>query len=189
MTIYIALLRGINVGGKNRIKMANLKDMFESMGLSGVETYIQSGNIIFESNEREDTLGERIACEIERVFGFSVAVILRTAAQLESIIQNCPFSEKEITEAEWSNLEGESLYVSLLSQAPSQEKKEYWNSLKGEGEQCRMENRDIYLLFRSHGIGNSRLANNLQKLDVPVTVRNWKTINKLFALVKARTNS
>lgn len=188
MTIYIALLRGINVGGKNKIKMADLKRMLESIGLSRVETYIQSGNVLFESNEKEDTLRKKIEYEIETIFGFSVVVVLRTAAELERIIQDCPFSEDEVTEAESSNSEGESLYVSLLTQAPLQEKIEHLNTFRSEGDEYRIKNRDIYLLFR-HSIRNSKLANNLQKLDIPATVRNWKTINKLHAIAKARTDN
>ncbi|NPV91053.1 MAG: DUF1697 domain-containing protein [Firmicutes bacterium] len=188
MTIYIALLRGINVGGKNKIKMTDLKRMFEAIGLSRVETYIQSGNVLFESSEKEDILRKKIENEIETIFGFSVVVVLRTAAELEQIIRHCPFSEEEVTEAELSNSEGESLYVSLLTQAPSPEKTERLNAFRSEGDEYRIKNRDMYLLFR-HSIRNSKLANNLQKLDVPATTRNWKKINKLYALAKARTDS
>ena len=188
MAIYIALLRGINVGGKNKITMTELKRMFESIGLSRIETYIQSGNVIFESNEKEDTLRKKIEYEIETKFGFSAVVVLRTAAELEQIIWDCPFSEEEVIEAESSNSEGESLYVSLLTQAPSQEKIDFLNTFKSESDEYRIKNRDIYLLFR-HSIRNSKLANNLQKLDIPATVRNWKTINRLYALAKARTDS
>lgn len=75
-TVYIALLRGINVGGKNMIKMADLKRTFEALGLGRVQTYIQSGNVLFDSDEEEKTLRDRIEREIEAVFGFSVSVIL-----------------------------------------------------------------------------------------------------------------
>lgn len=187
MGILVAILRGINVGGNNKIKMSDLKRMFESIGLIRVETYIQSGNVIFESNEEEDTLREKLEYEIEKNFGFSVVVVLRTVAELEQIMGDCPFSEEEVREAELSNSEGESLYVALLTKAASKEKYDYLTTFKSESNECRIKNRDIYLLFR-HSIRNSKLANNLQKLDVPATVRNWKTINRLYALAKARTN-
>jgi uncharacterized protein (DUF1697 family) len=185
--IFIALLRGINVGGKNKIKMTDLKRMFESIGLVRVETYIQSGNVIFESNEKEDTLRTKLEYEIETTFGSSIVIILRTVGELEGLIKDCPFSEEEIMKTESSNSEGESLYVSLLTQAPSQEKYDYLTTFKNESDDCRIKNRDIYLLFR-HSIRNSKLASNLQKLDVPLTVRNWKTINKLYALARVRTD-
>lgn len=183
MTIYIALLRGINVGGKNIIKMVDLKRMFEVMGLCEVQTYIQSGNVLFKSNEEEEMLRKKIEYEIEAVFGFSVIVVLRTAAELEWIVQNCPFSEEEVSEAKASS-EGESLYVSLLTHKPLQEKIEHLNVYRSESDEYRIEGREVFLLF-NHSIRNSKLANNLQKLDVPGTVRNWKTISKLNLLAKA----
>lgn len=183
MTIYIALVRGINVGGHNLIKMAELKRMFETMGLSRVQTYIQSGNVLFESEEGAEPLRRRIEHEIEAVFGFSVTVVLRTAAELERITGNCPFSEEAVSEAEASS-EGESLYVSLLLETPTQEGIERLSAFRSESDEYRIEGREIYLLFR-HSVRNSKLANNLQKLGVPATMRNWKTINKLAALAKA----
>jgi len=183
MTIYIALLRGINVGGKNIIKMAELKRAFEIIGLSEVQTYIQSGNVLFKSNEVEGTLRKKIELEIETGFGFPVTVVLRSAAELEGIIGNLPFSNEEISQAE-SSSEAESLYVSLLTHAPFQEKIELLNVYRSESDKYQILGREVFLLF-SNSIRNSKLANNLQKLDVPATVRNWKTINKLAALSKA----
>lgn len=183
MTTYIALLRGINVGGKNIIKMAELKRVFETIGLCEVKTYIQSGNVLFKSNEQEEFLRKIIEHEIGVAFGFSVTVMLRTAAELYRIIENCPFSKDEISEAEYSS-EGESLYVSLLSNAPSQEKIELLNNYRNESEDYRVLGREVFLLFR-HSIRNSKLANNLHKLEEPATMRNWKTINKLAVLAKA----
>lgn len=171
MTIYIALLRGINVGGKNIIKMAELKKVFEEIGLCDVKTYIQSGNVLFKSNEDEESLRKKIEHEIEEVFGLSVKVVLRTAEELEQIILNCPFSMEE------------SLYVSLLTHAPSKENIERLNVYRSESEEYKIVGREVYLLFRN-SIRNSKLANNLQKLDVPATVRNWNTINKLVTLAK-----
>lgn len=183
MTIYIALLRGVNVGGKNIIKMAELKQVFKEIGLCHVQTYIQSGNVLFKSNEEEEPLRKKIEHEIEAVFGFSVIVVLRTVEELEQIIEECPFSKEEVSEAE-SSSKVESLYVALLPHAPLQEKVERLNTYRSESEDYQIAGRDVFLLFRN-SIRNSKIANNLQKLDVPATVRNWKTINKLAALAKA----
>lgn len=128
MTIYIALLRGINVGGKNMIKMFDLKHVFEGMGLCEVQTYIQSGNVLFKSNEEEEPLKKKIEHNIQETFGFPVAVILRTATEIERIIHSCPFSEETISEAESSG-EGESLYVSLMDKVPLEENMERLSSL------------------------------------------------------------
>lgn len=180
MTIYVALLRGINVGGKNIIKMAQLKSTFESLGLSRVKTYIQSGNVLFESLEDEKTLLKRIEREIEAAYGFYVPVILRTAEQLTKIAQRCPFSQEEISTAE-SSCDGESLYVSLLLDKPTQEGIQRWSGFKSDVESYVIDGREVYLLFYQ-SIRNSKLANQLHKLDVPSTTRNWKTINKLISL-------
>lgn len=184
MTVYIALLRGINVGGKNIIKMNDLKKVFESIGLNEVQTYIQSGNVLFKSNEEKGLLLKKIEHEIERVFGFSVTVILRTSQELEQILKNCPFSEKEILEAE-SSSKSESLYVAILGNVPLQEKTEKLDAYKNETDGYEIIGKEVFLLFYN-SIRNSKLASNLHKLEVPVTVRNWKTINRLVLLAKAK---
>ncbi|NIK79157.1 uncharacterized protein (DUF1697 family) [Paenibacillus castaneae] len=183
MTIYIALLRGINVGGKNIIKMAELKRMFEAMGLGPVQTYIQSGNVLFQSNAEEAPLRKQIEHEIEAVFGFPVIIVLRTIEELRAIAANCPFSEEAITEAEASS-DAESLYVSMLLEEPAQEGIDRLDPYRSDSDDYVIKGRDVYLLFR-HSTRNSKLSNNLHKLGVPATVRNWKTINKLVALANA----
>lgn len=184
MTIYIALLRGINVGGKNIIKMAELKQLFESIDLSEVQTYIQSGNVLFKSNEEEEFLRKNIENEIKVNFGLSITVILRTAEELEQIILNCPFSEEEVSESE-SASKVESRYVSLLIHTPSPEKIEILKDYRSDSDKYQIVNREVYLLL-NHSIRDSKLANNLKKLDVLATVRNWKTINKLSMLAKSK---
>lgn len=182
MTVYIALLRGINVGGKNIIKMAELKKLFESIGLYEVKTYIQSGNVLFKSNEEEEALRNQIEHKIKEIFGFPVAVVLRTAEELEQIIGSLPFSEEEISQARLSS-EAEVLYVALMTNEPLQEKIELLKAYKGESDEYAIIGREVYLLFKN-SIRNSKLANNLNKLDVQNTVRNWKTINKLDSMAK-----
>lgn len=183
MTTYIAFLRGINVGGKNMIKMAVLKQIFETMGLQHVQTYIQSGNVLFQSNELEGPLLRRIEQEIETSFGFSVHVMLRTALELEQIIEHCPFSADVVAEAEATSV-GESLYVALLVEAPVQENVDRLSPYRSHNEECRVEGREVYLLFRQ-SVRNSKLVTHLPKLGAPSTVRNWKTLNKLLAMAKA----
>ncbi|MFT9498230.1 DUF1697 domain-containing protein [Anaerosolibacter sp.] len=182
MNIHIALLRGINAGGNNIIKMNELKKTFEGMGLLGVKTYIQSGNVLFKSGEEAEILKKKIENAIEEQFRFSTTVILRTSEELEKIILDCPFSQEEILEAE-SMSETESLYVALLTNTPSKEKIEHLNAYSSDSDEYRIVGREVFLLLRK-GIRNSKLANNLQKLEIPATVRNWRTINKLIALVK-----
>ncbi len=186
MNICIALLRGINVGGKNIIKMSELKRTFDSIGLCEVQTYIQSGNVIFKSDEEESVLQSKIEHQIESAFGFPVKVVLRTLAELEEIILDCPFLKDEISEAE-SSSDKECLYVALLSTALPKEKTEYLNAYRSDSDDYRIIGRNVYLLFRN-SISKSKLASNVQKLDAAVTVRNWKTLNKLVLLAKETKN-
>jgi uncharacterized protein (DUF1697 family) len=183
MSIYIALLRGINVGGKNMIKMADLKSMLEEISLSKVQTYIQSGNVLFESSEAKEELKSRIEHEIEKTFSFHVDVIIRTRNELEEIIGNCPFSKEIISEAE-STAEGESSYVALLGQLPTQEGIERLSKYKTDDDEYKIVGQEVYLLFRK-SIRNSKLAANLHRLDSTSTVRNWKTLSKLLELAKS----
>ena len=180
MTVHIALLRGINVGGNNMIKMAELKNLFDSMGLSEAKTYIQSGNVVFKSSEKEDQLIRTIERGIEDTFGFKISVIVRTADALDQTLANCPFSEEQIAEAKRTS-PGESLYVSLLSEAPKPEKANQLEACADSNNQFYISGREVYLLF-SDGISQSKLANKLPLLDVSMTVRNWKTLGKLSDL-------
>ncbi|MPM93686.1 hypothetical protein SDC9_140828 [bioreactor metagenome] len=166
--------------------MNDLKQTLELLGLARVETYIQSGNVIFESDEAEESLRRKLESEIEKTFGVTTVVILRTSGELEKLIHACPFSQAEIAEAQLRNTEGESLYVSLLSHDPDSVKAEKLNSIKCEGDEFRIIDRDIYILLQ-RSIRNSKLAGSIDKLGAPSTVRNWKTLNKLMALAESRT--
>lgn len=179
MAIYIGLLRGINVGGKNKIKMAELRKVLEEAGFSKVQTYIQSGNILFESCEDKERLQDKLQQLIESAFGFSVSVILRTAEEFQYTLAQLPFSEKEISEREAASTT-ECVYVAFLLDKPLEEKIDLLHKIKGE-DQFHMMDREIYLLFQN-SIRNSKLAMNLQKLNVPATVRNWKTVTKLAGM-------
>lgn len=183
MTIYISLLRGINVGGKNKIKMADLKRMFEGLGFDRVQTYIQSGNVLFESTDGEEELRKRIEHEIQAVFGLTITVILRTAAEWERIISDCPYSAEEIAEAEAAT-DVECFYVCLLPEAPAPEGIERINAYRNESDDFRIVGRELYLLLR-HSPRDSKLLMHIHKLGVQNTMRNWNTVNKLNSLAQA----
>jgi uncharacterized protein (DUF1697 family) len=182
MTVYIAFLSAINVGGKNKIKMAVLKRVFEAIGLHEVRTYIQSGNVLFRSDDSEASLCSKIEHELESVFGIPLKVILRTSAELEQIIANQPFSKEEIMEAE-SLADVETRYVALLAHDLLSEKIECLDIHASQSDRCRIRGREVYLLFH-HSIRDSKIAGNLYKLDVPMTVRNWNVLSKLSELAK-----
>ncbi|MGE7690393.1 DUF1697 domain-containing protein [Lysinibacillus sp. NPDC097214] len=182
MTIYIALLRGINVGGHNKIIMAELRNSLEQLGLQNVKTYIQSGNILFESDETEELLQTKIHEKIKEDFGVSSVVIIRTAEKIQQIVSQSPFSDQEISEAE-SSCKGECLHVALLPTAPSKANSDKFLSFVNEKELSVINGRDVYLLFYD-SIRNSKLGNNLKKLEIPATVRNWKTLMKLSSMIE-----
>lgn len=179
MITYIALLRGINVSGHNLIKMAELKRMFDAMGFARVQTFIQSGNVLFQSPEPAELLRPRIEQEITAVFGMAVPVMLRTAAELERIIRDCPFPADALAE-------GERLYATLLVDQPPRERLEQMLAVPGGTDEFRIGERVIYLLYRQP-VHKSKLTNNLteRKLATSATTRNWRTMNKLAALAKA----
>ncbi|OWT50904.1 MULTISPECIES: DUF1697 domain-containing protein [unclassified Bacillus (in: firmicutes)] len=176
MTIYITLLRGINVGGHKVIKMADLKQMFESIELKQVKTYIQSGNIVFESENDVDFLNKRIQSEIKNVFGFDVPVMLRTHEEFINMIKRCPYEADSL-------LEGESIHVAFLANELSEKEKAQLLMQKNETEDCYIYEKVVYLFFKN-SIRNSKLMNQFQKLHTPATVRNWRTVNKLKAIVE-----
>jgi uncharacterized protein (DUF1697 family) len=176
MTIYFALLRGINVGGHNMIKMAELKRMFEELGYERVQTYINSGNVIFESSENVNTLEGQIEREISKVFGFNIAVVLRTADELSSIIDKSPFGELVLTE-------GQSIHLTLLKEAPTQEQIDKLPVVDQGDDEYYINGKEIYVLYRN-SILNSKLPKKFQNL-LPATARNWKTIMKLDAMARA----
>ncbi|HDR7794734.1 TPA: DUF1697 domain-containing protein [Bacillus luti] len=175
MTVYIALLRGINVGGHKVIKMADLKRVFESLRLQHVKTYIQSGNIVFESEEEISFLKEQIESAIKNFFNFDVPVMLRTKEEFINMIKNSPYKADTL-------LEGESIHVAFLAHPLSEDENRQLITYKNEHEDCYIDNTVVYLFFNT-SIQNSKLMNQLQKLRTPATVRNWRTVNKLKSII------
>ena len=182
MTIYIAFIRGINVGGHHKIKMAELRESLLKIGLSDVKTYIQSGNVVFKSMEEKKILREQMEKSIKTDYGFSCTVVLRTADELEKIINHCPFPEDWIIAAEEAST-AESQYVALCTDTLLEEDIKRLDTYKSDREKYYISGQDIYLLFYD-SIRNSKLGNSLSKLSVSATVRNWKTLNKLVGMAK-----
>jgi uncharacterized protein (DUF1697 family) len=165
------------------IKMADLKDMLVGLHLSGIQTYIQSGNVIFESNEDESLLRGRIEKAIQERFGFSTTAVIRSAEELQKLISDLPFSPDAIKKAE-SSSPVEVLYVALLAYAPSPGAQKNLDPYKCKEEDYRIVGRDVFLLL-PHGIRQSKIVSNLERLGVPATVRNWKTLRKLDEMARA----
>ncbi|WNB93802.1 DUF1697 domain-containing protein [Bacillus sp. NEB1478] len=180
MTSYLALLRGINVGGYKKIKMEELRQLFMKIGLSHVKTYIQSGNVMFQSEKTPSDLIEKLENEIEKEYGFTVIVVLLTAQELELILCDCPYAVDSLKE-------GESLHFAFLSEVPPLDKINHLENFNRGVDEYQMKGKTIYLYLRQ-SIRDSKLAVQLSKLGVHVTVRNWNTTNKLADLVRTIGN-
>lgn len=177
MTIYIAFLRGINVGGNKKISMAELKSALLGIGLGRVQTYIQSGNVVFESEEEAGALRDRIEQEIKTSFGMSVTVILRTSEQFNRLIANCPYEGEELTGKQ-------SIQLTLLTEPPSQKSIDLLAAGERGNDEYWINGEEVYFLFRQ-SILDSKPAVNLNKLGNLSTTRNWNTILKLADMAKA----
>src|SRR5690242_2769182 len=177
---YVALLRGVNVGGHRLIKMAELKRLFEAMGFGRVRTHIQSGNVVFTSSDAlPEPLRQRIEREIAARFGFPVTVVPRTAAELERVIAACPFAAGALTE-------GERLYVALLADAPAPEAVERLLACDSAPDEARVVEREVYLLYR-RSARDTPLTNAFleRTLGVAATTRNWRTMRALADMARA----
>ncbi|MCB0381982.1 MAG: DUF1697 domain-containing protein [Psychroserpens sp.] len=174
MNTYIALLRGINVGGHKKIPMAQLRQILSTSGFENVRTYIQSGNIILESSkESKEEIEHNIQQSIQSYFGFEVPVIVKTRTELEGIFDTCPFSAEQ----------KESSYFVLLSEIPKAEKVREANTITYTNEEFQIINDCLYF-HSSIGYGNSKFNMNLfeKTLNVKATSRNYKTMVKLLSL-------
>jgi uncharacterized protein (DUF1697 family) len=170
MAKYVAFLRAINVGGHAVIKMADLKQMFESAGLENVQTYIQSGNVIFESDEGDaGALEKRIESQLEKAAGSRIRLFVRTRRELQSIVNKSPFAAAD----------GETVHVAFLSKRPDQKSRQALLSLKSEADDFAIREREVYNL--RHDRENSIFSNNFVEkvLGLPATTRNLTTLRKI----------
>lgn len=177
MTTYISILRGINVSGKNLIKMNLLQDMYKDSGFRNVKTYIQSGNVVFESEETFKGEIERILTNgIWKKFAVNVPVILREKSELKVILEQNPFLHQ-------SKYSIDNLYITLLSKIPEKKFLEVLNNRSYLPDEYAIINKTIYL-FCPNGYGKTKLSNNFfeNKLKVIATTRNLKTLTELVRI-------
>ena len=177
MAIGIALFRGINVGGKNVLPMADLVEIVTALGLERVRTYIQSGNVVFESEKapRAD-LAARIADAIEADRGFRPQVLVFGADRLADVIAANPFPEAEA--------EPQSLHAFFLASAPDSPDIAALEKARADTERFRLDGATFFL-HAPDGIGRSRLAAKVEgALGVTATARNWRTVLALWELTE-----
>ena len=179
MEIYIALLRGINVSGKNKIKMIDLKAVFESMGFLNVQTYLQSGNVIFETNKVSvQILEKEIETKILQHMGLMVSVIVRSKTEMIQISTNNPFLTA------FSENVPDRLYVTFLSEAPSVTAVSKLDGIRSGEDQFIQVAKEIYV-YCPGGYGRTKLTNNLfeAKLKLRATSRSWRTVIELNKMI------
>lgn len=178
MTTLIALLRGINVGGKNRLPMKDLVAILEQAGARNVRTYIQSGNVVFQGNTKDRAvLSRKIAASISRAYGFEPRVLILELEAVVEAMQGNPFPEAETSP--------KSLHLGFLTRAPAHPDLDKLEDLATNSERFRLVG-PVFYLHAPDGVGRSRLAASAEKLlGVPMTARNWKTICKIRELAES----
>jgi uncharacterized protein (DUF1697 family) len=176
MTTYVALLRGINVSGHNIIKMERLRAVFEDLGFAHVQTYVQSGNVVFAADEPPAGLAAKIERKILDEFGFEVPVLTKSAKELKDIVQRNPLAKDPA-------IDQAKLHVTFLSDDPPRNALDTLKPLAVGAERVRIVDRAAYL-FCPNGYGNTKLTNTAieKRLSCRATTRNWTTTNKLLGM-------
>lgn len=182
MATWIALLRGINVGGKHKLPMAQLRAQLERADFSAVRTYIQSGNVVFEcARGTADSIATRLRSLVEARFGFEPKIIVLSARELAQAAAANPFPVADAAP--------QSLHLFFLAAAPHAADVEALHALKAGTEDFALRGKVLYLLTPD-GFGVSMLAERLERqLRVDATARNWRTVGKLLELANGATRS
>lgn len=174
MTTYLALFRGINIGGHNKVAMRELALLLEEVGCSNIRTYIQSGNVIFDTiNRSRSTISQEISHSMLKRFGFEPKVMLLTAAELQDAIAHNPFPSTD----------GKALHVLFLEAHPDNPDLERLSALKKNSEEFKLGDK-VFYLYGPEGVGRSKLAMNVERcLGVTTTGRNWNTVSRLASML------
>jgi uncharacterized protein (DUF1697 family) len=178
MPVLISMLRGVNVGGHHKIKMDALRALYESLKLDAPRTYVQSGNVLFRTKEKNSpALVKKIQNAIERKFGFRPEVILRTTAELKSAIAASPFTGRD--------LEPGKILVTFLAGDAGPESRDKLLALKDYPEEFHLRGRELHIYFPD-GMGKSKLPwSKIEKLlATPGTARNWNSVTKMLAIAE-----
>ena len=173
MLTYIALLKGINVGGHKKVPMAELRELLNNEGFREVKTYIQSGNVVLQSSENSSFVQERIQKAIQIKFGFDISVIVKTREELNRIFKASPFS---------AGIKEKSYFI-MLNKIPQKELLNHVESISYEKEEIVIL-KDALYFYSSVGYGNAKFNMNTfeRKLEVIGTARNYNTMVKLLAM-------
>lgn len=179
MTSVICMLRGVNVGGHNKIKMTELRDLCLSLNLEEARTFIQSGNVVFRTKDRNlKAIGKNIGDGIEKQFGFRPAVILRTAAEMRSVIERNPFASRK-------DVEPNKLLVWFLAAEPTAEARAKVLAMPPVPEELHIDKSELYIYF-PNGMARPKLSLPAvdRALKILGTGRNWNSVLKLMAMAE-----
>ena len=179
MTRFVSLFRGINVGGNKSVRMDALKELHESLGLQRVETYIQSGNVIFSSDDAiPSQLSRQIEEAFEHKFGFLSKVMVRSADEFNMTIENNPFKDQPMKETKW-------VVVMFLAREPISTALEDIQKTYSGPEELHLTGQEVYIYY-PQGIGRSKLTNTFleKKLKTMGTARNWNTVLRLQKMME-----
>lgn len=175
---YVSFLRGINVSGHKKVIMTDLIALFESLDFTNVKTYIQSGNVVFETDKKwtNTKLAKFIETKIAEQYNFDVPIIIRNLEELNNVILSNPYQDDK-------DVDSDKLYVTFLANNPNPTNLENLDNLNFLPDRFEIVNKEIYIDCVSYG--NTKLSNNFfeNKLKVLATTRNWNTINKMIELV------
>jgi len=177
MPAIVALLRGVNLAGHNRIKMDALLSLCASLKLEGAQTYLQSGNVVFTSSERDlNALAKRVEDGIEKKFGFRPAVILRTGSEMRALVKKNPFAKREFEPAK--------LAVMFLNTELPAETRKQLEAIKVGPEELKAYPRELYVYFPD-GMGRSKLSGMVDRIVKKTgTGRNWNSVMNLMEMVE-----
>ena len=179
MTVYISLLRGINVAGQKIIKMADLRAIYQQLSFQGVQSYIQSGNVIFNTElQNHQAIEQKIKAAIFSHYQFQVPVFILSPEALKTARDNLPFSSIDVA------VDGSKVLLCFLSESPSNTPDLFSPYLKNTERLCVVDN--VLYLHCQEGYGRSKLTHSIieKKLQVSATSRNLKTVEKLITLVE-----
>jgi len=184
MAVIISLLRGVNIEGHHIVKMDALRDLYESLGFQGVQTYVQSGNVVFRTKAGDTSkLAKRIAGAIEKEFGFRPVVVLRTTSELKDVISRNPFAGRHA-------IDPRKLAVMFLDDAVGPDCIQAALQINTAPEELRIHRREAYVHF-PNGMARPKMSWPAieRALKTSSTGRNWNTVTKLFALAQALESS
>lgn len=179
MKTYVALLRGINVSGQKKIKMADLSAGIKGLGFNSVQTYIQSGNVLFKCEKvAREKLEKKIEGMIAEKFGFMVPIVIRTSEELKSLVATNPFLVS-------SYRDQERIYITFLKEGPSPDNIIKLKSVNCHPEEFILSGKAIYF-YSPLGYAKAKMNNNFfeSKLKVVATTRNWRTVLTLLEMTK-----